>query len=122
MSSHFSNVSSLRVRTQEASILVQYGMSLKGTDVEPDKATDFLSTFVQSGQDNIHAVAKLDEETVGIDREIKQLLDQAAERKGSADGDVLVVLHSKTATTAELRLTYRTCTRLEMSIPLLLRL
>jgi hypothetical protein len=82
-------------------------MSLKGTDVEPDKATAFLATFVQSGQDNIQAVSKIDEEIVEIEREMKHLQDQVAERKGGTDGDVIVVLYSKAATTEELRLTYR---------------
>jgi hypothetical protein len=84
-------------------------MSLKGTDVDPDTATSFLTTFVQSGQDNIQAVAKLDDEIISIERELKQLQDQAAERKGDADGHIAVVLHAKVATTVELRLTYRQC-------------
>jgi hypothetical protein len=99
------------LRTQEANMLVQYGMSLKGNDVTPDTATAFLATFINNGQDNIQAVQKLDHDIISIDREIQTLQHLGLERKGSTDGDVTIALHSKVATTAELRLAYRTCSQ-----------
>jgi hypothetical protein len=81
-------------------------MSLKGTDVEPEKATAFLATFVQNSQGNISAIEKIDEELFEIGRAAKQLQYQAAERKGGTDGHVVIVLHSKLAMTADICLSY----------------
>jgi hypothetical protein len=108
------------VRTQEANMLVQYGMSLKGDDIAPEKAISFLSTFVESGQDNIEAARKIDEEIITIDREIQRLLDQTSEKKGDTDGDVAIVLHAKNASTVELRLTYRKPSYTINRIPIIL--
>jgi hypothetical protein len=108
------------VRIQEANILVQYGMSLKGDQVSPDQASAFISSFVKSGQENIHAAAKLEEEILTIDREIGTFATKVAEKKGRTDGDVCIVVSSRVATTAELRLTYSQCPSFILLLDLLI--
>jgi hypothetical protein len=94
-------------RGKEADMLDDYGMSLKDMNVGPEHAIAFLTAFVEKRQENAQATRVIDEEIVEAEREIDRLQDLVLERKGGTDGDVSLVLHSKTTATVELRLTYR---------------
>jgi hypothetical protein len=94
-------------RGKEADMLDDYGMSLKDMNVGPEHAIAFLTAFVEKRQENAQATRVIDEEIVEAELEIDRLQDLVLERKGSTDGDVSLVLHSKTTATVELRLTYR---------------
>jgi hypothetical protein len=94
--------------TKQAGLLSQYAATLKGDVVTPEAATTFFSSMLQSGRENAETAQKFSEEIVILDREIANMQDVASEHKGSMSGDVMVVLNSRTATSAELRLTYRT--------------
>jgi hypothetical protein len=87
-------------------MISRYGMSLKGDSITPEQASAFFATIVRNGRENADALRTLNEEIVANDRELARLRDVAAERKGTATGDVVVVLNAKKAGPSDLRLTY----------------
>ena len=66
----------------------------------------FLETCVDQGRKNLEAVTSLREKIVEIDRQVEKETDKFAAKKGSANGNVTVVIVAEDNTAVELKLTY----------------
>jgi len=95
-----------RVREHEADLLLNYAKTLNGEHVSPQVMGQFLDSFVGQGRKNLEAVTSLGEKIVEIQRQIEKETDKLAAKKGSANGEVTVVIVAKENNTVELKLTY----------------
>ncbi|KAF9450483.1 hypothetical protein P691DRAFT_810305 [Macrolepiota fuliginosa MF-IS2] len=95
-----------KVLDTQADVLVKYANSLTGEHANPDVMNVFLTSFVEHGRSNIRAIAKLEAEIAGIDKQIKEEKKKGSLLKGSIDTEVTVVITADNDTRIDLKLTY----------------
>ena len=87
--------------------MVDYSKSLSGNSVPPRQAERFFESLLTRSRDISSTRAGLEEEILQLSRQIDMLLSCETKKQGKTSGEVTVVIMAKTATTIELRLTYR---------------
>jgi DNA repair protein RadC len=94
------------MREKEAQMLLQYSETLSSQHVAPDKAIDYMSSFVQRSKQNAAAVVELDNQTQSIQEQIQEEKGKISERKGGTQVRTTMVLSADSDTSAHLKLTY----------------
>ncbi|KAH9962262.1 hypothetical protein BC827DRAFT_1199964 [Russula dissimulans] len=86
--------------------MVNYSKSLTGESVSPKQAERFFENLLCHSHTTASARADLEEEILGLSRQIEVLSSAETKKQGTTDGEVTVVIMAKRATDIELRLTY----------------
>ncbi|PPQ84015.1 hypothetical protein CVT25_000561 [Psilocybe cyanescens] len=94
------------VREQESKLLWQYAQTLNGEHVTPTQMGAFLESYVEQGRKTLLAVTDLNEQIVEITRKIDLEDTKTATRKGTALGQVDIVIVADEDSAVELKLTY----------------
>ncbi|KAF4613467.1 hypothetical protein D9613_008122 [Agrocybe pediades] len=95
------------IREQESELLFKYGQTLSGnSQVSPGEMTAFLDQYFARGKKILESITELKEKIAAIDRLIKFEEYEASIRKGSANGQVDVVISAEDDCSVDLKLTY----------------
>ncbi|KAH9481857.1 Protein F37C4.5 [Psilocybe cubensis] len=94
------------VREQESKLLWQYAQTLNGEHVTPTQMGLFLESYVERGHKIVSAITELNEKIVAITRQIDLHDSESASKKGTALGQVDIVIVADSDTQVELKLTY----------------
>ncbi|KAF9557100.1 hypothetical protein CPC08DRAFT_725306 [Agrocybe pediades] len=96
------------IREQESELLFKYGQTLSGnSQVSPGEMSAFLDQYFARGKKILESITELKEKIAAIDRLIKFEEYEASIRKGSANGQVDVVISAEDDCSVDLKLTYR---------------
>lgn len=95
-----------RVLDHESDLLVSYAKTLNGEHVSPTAMGEFLKSFVEKGAENVEAVSKIEEQIVEVTRLIEKETAQAALKKGTTNGQVIIVVVANQKCVVDLKLAY----------------
>ncbi|KAH0585650.1 hypothetical protein H2248_008872 [Termitomyces sp. 'cryptogamus'] len=95
-----------RVREHEADLLMNYAKTLSGEHVLPTQMNTFLESFVEQGRKNIKDIAELDEKIIALGRRIERETEKGVAKKGSVQGEAIIILGTDNPSVVDLKLTY----------------
>ncbi|KAH9477517.1 Protein F37C4.5 [Psilocybe cubensis] len=94
------------LRKEESKLLLQYGQTLNGEHITHGQMSAFLQSYVDQGRKTLQAISKLEEEIDDVNRRLDILDAQIASKKGSALGQVDIVVVAEEEDSVEMKLTY----------------